>query len=236
MFWSNLELIAFSCIGSRSAASRMSSLEWRIADADATLARAQGWACRAEFKGPMSRRQITEWRKFSLLPQPRADAHSDVHQKRDISLDFNTKAECCRPSAVVSGAMTEPSGCRNRKSAGNPARTQTGQTADPPRAEFIDSNGLFARLVFHRVRPRSRSSVDAGLRSCASAECAAHDPGSGSVMVAAPDVGSPLALRAGRRVTLVRADSPELEPAPIETLFTELASRRLRSLAPRERP
>lgn len=236
MFWSNLEVIALSCIGSRSAASRISSLQWRIADADVTLARAQGWACRAEFKRQMPRRQITERRKFSLLPQPRTDAHSDVHQKRDISLDFNRKSNLCRLSAEVSSATTEPSRYWNRKSAGNPALTQIGQTTDPPRAELIDGNGRYASLVFRRVRPRSRSAVDSGPRSFSSAGSAAHNPGSGIVMVAAPDVGSPLVLQSGRRVTLVQADSPDLEPAPIETLFAELASRRLRSLAPRERP
>lgn len=235
MFWSNLEVIALSCIGSRSAASRMSSPEWRIADADATLARAQGWACRAEFKRPMSRRQITGRRKFSLLPQPRTDAHPDVHQKREISLDFNRKAELCL-SAEVSAAITEPSRCWNRKSVHNPARTPTGRTTDPQRAELIDSNGLFASLVFHRVRPRSRSSVDAGARSCSSHDCASPAPESGHVMVAAPDIRSPLTLRSGPRVRVAQANSPDPEPAPIETLFTELASRWLRSLAPRERP
>ena len=236
MFWSNLEVIGLWCIGSRSAASRMSSLQWRIADADATLARAQGWACRAEFKRQMPRRQITERQKFSLLPQPRIDPHSDVHQKRDISLDFHRRPEFCRLSAEDSAAITEPSRCWDRKSARNPALTQTGPTADPSRAELIGGNGLFASLVFHRVRPRSRSAVDAGPRNCSSADCVAHAPGSGSVMVAAPDIGSLLTLQSRRYVTLARAGLPDLEPAAIETLFTELASRRLRSLAPRERP
>jgi hypothetical protein len=205
-------------MGSRSTAPHISPPRRLIADADATLVRAQGWASSGELNHPMSRRQVAERRKSSVLPSPRTNAHSVVHQKRDISLDFNKKPEFCRVSAVVSGATAEPLGCRNRESDHNPARSQTGQLADAPRAELIDGNGLFARLVFHRVRPLSQSSVDAGPHS------------------AAPDIGSPLILRSGQRVTLPHVGSLDPEPAPIETLFTELALRRLRSLAPRERP
>ena len=197
MFWSTLEVIALTCIGLWSAAPRMSSPERRIADANATRAKAQGWAFRAEFKRPMSCRQVAERRKSPVLPTHRTDAHSDVHQKRDISLDLNKKPEFCRLSAVVSGAITEPSGCRNRKSAHNPARSQTARMADAPRAELIDDNGLFARLVFHRVRPLSQSSVDAGPRSWSSPDGASRHPESGRGMVAAPDIGSPLTLRSG---------------------------------------
>src|SRR5207245_3351618 len=103
MFWSILEVIAFSCIESRAAAARMIFPERRTVDADATLARAQGEASRAEFARPMSHRQIPARRKFSLPPPARTDAHSDVHQKRGICLDSTLEAEFCRPSALVSG-------------------------------------------------------------------------------------------------------------------------------------
>lgn len=231
MFWRTLEVIALLCIGSRSAAVRMSPLAGRIADTDATLARARGGASRAEFNSPMFRRQNTERRKFSLLPPPKSDEHSNVHPNCGISLDFDRKAEFCLLSAVISGATTEPWKSWSRKRLHNPAPTQTGQTADLPHTELVDRNSLFAHLVFHQVRPRRHPSVDAVSRSCASSE-----PKSRPVLIAAPDRRSSVSLRPERPVTLPQADSPEPESAPIETLFVELASRRLRRLAARRQP
>jgi hypothetical protein len=210
---------------------RMSPLAGLIADADATLARVQGGAFRAEFNSPMFRRQNTERRKFSLLPPPKSDEHSNVHPNCGISLDFDRKAEFCLLSAVVSGATTEPSKSWSRKRFHNPVPMQTGQTADFPHVELVDSNGLFARLAFHQVRPHRRPSVDAVSRSCALSE-----PKSRPLLIAGPDRRSSVSLPPGRPVTLPQADSQEPESAPIETLFVELASRRLRRLAARKQP
>ncbi len=220
-------MIGFACIESRFAAARTNFPERRTAVA--TLARAQGGTSPAEFTRPMSRRQLTQRRELSLLP-PGPDWHSDVHQKRGIRFDSRVQVESCRLAAPVSCGIEEPPPCWIRKRVHNPAVMRTDQTADPPRAELGDRNGLFASLIFHKVRPRKRSAIDAGQRRFSS-----HDRKPGSVLVAAPDVRSQFNLLFGRPATIAQAGLPDPVRGPIETLFTELASRRLRSLAARKR-
>jgi|tagenome__1003787_1003787.scaffolds.fasta_scaffold20618967_2 hypothetical protein len=82
-----------------------------------------------------------------------------------------------------------------------------------PSVELVDTESLFARLVLHQVR-------------------SGNQPASLAVAV----IGSPFALRSAKRVTV--ADRPSSHPlaTPIETLFCELARRRLRKLAFEEKP
>jgi hypothetical protein len=63
-----------------------------------------------------------------------------------------------------------------------------------------------------------------------------HDPKPGALSVAVADIGSPFALGSAKRVTIAEAAPSHPLPRPIETLFSELARRRLRKLAIREKP
>jgi hypothetical protein len=224
-------VIAFPCFESRPAAARMIFPERGTPDAVATLTRAQGGASRAEFARPMSRRQITERRTVSLLPPPRPDAHSDLHQKRDICLDFSLPAKFCRLSTPGSCGIAEPPRCWPRKRVHKLTATQTGKTTDAASVELVAANRLFASLVFQQIRPRNGSAANAGERSGSSCE-----PQPGGVPVSAPDVRSPFPRQSRRTVTFAQAASPEPPTASIEALLTELARRRLRSLAAKERP
>lgn len=78
--------------------------------------------------------------------------------------------------------------------------------------ELVDTQSLFASLVLHQVRSGNQSA---------------------SLAVV---IGSSFALRSAKRVTV--ADPPSSHPltTPIETLFCELARRRLRKLAFEEKP
>jgi hypothetical protein len=175
----------------------------------------------------MSRRQITERREL-LLP-PGTDWYSKSLPKRVIRFDTNLEAETCRRATPVSCGMAEPRHCWSRERVPGPAVTQADQTADWPRAELVGATGLLARLVFRQVRPVHRSAADAGQRR------SSDDTKPGPVLVAAPDAGSQFSVRSKRPVPIARAGAPDTVPAPMEILFTELASRRLRSLAARKK-
>jgi|SRR5687768_13408177 len=121
---------------------------------------------------------------------------------------------------AVSCGMEEP----------HPAVTQTGQAADLPSAEFVIANRLFDRLLLHQVRPGDHSAAAAQQRIGFS-----RNRSPGSVSVPAPDAGYSFTLRSARSMTTAPAASPDPLPAPIETLFSELARRRLGRLAAKER-
>ncbi len=197
---------------------------------ESRFAAAQGGTSPGEFARPMSRRQITERCELPLPQDP--DWHSDSrHQKRVICLDSSLRGESCRAAAAVPFGIAEPPWCWTRKHVHNPVVTQTSQTADPPRAELADANGLLASLVFHHVRPRNRSAADAVQRS-RSSQNAQPCP----VSVAAPAGRAQFNPRSARPAVIAQTGSPDPVLASIEKLFTELAWRRLRSLAERERP
>jgi hypothetical protein len=80
----------------------------------------------------------------------------------------------------------------------------------------------------HQVRPHHRSIADAGKQSCSSC-----DP-SGYRSISVPSVRSPFNVRSGPAVGIVHTASPDALLGPMETLFTELAGRYLRSLAAEE--
>jgi hypothetical protein len=182
-----------------------------------------------ELVRPMSRRQRMERRELPL-PSPRTDWHFGSHQKCVI---FDSSlTESCRFAAPGSCGIEEAARYWAHKGVRNAAVPQTGQTTDPPLAELVHANRLFARLVWQQVRrPRNRSEADGGEQRYSSCELQA---GGGSVP--APDIRSQFTLRSGRLVTIAQAAWLDPAPASIETLCIELARRRLHSLALQERP
>lgn len=167
---------------------------------------------------------ITEGWELSLLPQ-RPDGYSGGHPKRLIYFDSSLPDESCCVAAPESGGIAEARRSWTRQCVSSPEATY----AHAARAELVDADGLFASLVWHQVRPRERSAVDARHRTGSS-----PDSKTGPVLVGASDVGSPSPLRSAQAVATTQDHSPVLFPGPIETLFGQLAWRRLRSLAAEE--
>jgi hypothetical protein len=217
---------ACACIESHVAAARAISPERRRADLIATVVRAQGGASPAEFARSMSRRQISQWREFSLLPL--TDRYSKTPPKCVRHSGTDPEAERCFVTSL-SRKIGETSSSWIRGHSGDLSGLPLGQLADQPRAELVDATGLIAGLAFHQVRPGSRT-----------APCATQ-PGSpcaklGRVLAGPPAAGSVFSLTSERLGAIASANSPEPMPAPMEILFAELAVRRLRSLVTRERP
>jgi hypothetical protein len=93
-----------------------------------------------------------------------------------------------------------------------------------PHAELLDAHSLFARLVWHQVRPRERSAADAR-----------HRRGSPHGSHAGPAIaGSSCTWGGARSAAITDAALPNLVPASIETLFIQLVRRRLGSPAVQE--
>ena len=224
-------MIAFVCIGSESATVRTLLPLHRRIGAYTALARAKnvGEASTARFAPPTYRRGITEQWELSLPPQ-RPECYCDDHPKHLLGVDSTLQAESARRGEPVSCGVEEPLRW-NPRHADIPVGKQTGQTTDPTRAEFVGANRLFARLVLHQVRPHDRSAAAAKQRNGFS-----HNRNSDLVSVPAPDAGLSFTLRSERSVTTAPAASPDPLPADIETLFRELARRRLRRLTAKELP
>jgi hypothetical protein len=224
-------VIAFVCIGSESATVRTLLPLHRRIGAYTALARAKnvGKASIARFAPPMSRRGITEQWELSL-PLQRPECFFDGHPKHLLGVNSTSQAESARRGEPVSCGVEEPLRW-NPRHADIPVGKQTGQTTDPSGAEFVGANRLFARLVLHQVRPHDRSAAAAKQRNGFS-----HNRKPDLVSVPAPDAGLSFTLRSERPVTTAPAASPDPLPAPIETLFSELARRRLRRLTAKERP
>jgi hypothetical protein len=168
---------------------------------------------------------ITEGWDLSLLPQ-RPDGYSGGHPKRLIYFDSSLPDESCCLAAPESCGIAEARRSWTRQCVSSPEATY----AHAARAELVDTHGLFASLVWHQVRPRERSAVDARHPTRSS-----PDSKTGPVLVGASDVGSPSPLRSAQAVAANQAHSLVSFPGPIETLFSQLAWRRLRSLATEER-
>lgn len=122
----------------------------------------------------------------------------------------------------VNYELEDPPCCWNPSQAHNRAKAQTEQTTSSPHAEFVCANRLFAGLVLRQVR--RRGSVMSAEQGIGSSPKRSH----GGVLVAAPDSGSQ--WESAQPATMAEAASAPLT-ASIETLFTELARSRLRSLA-----
>jgi hypothetical protein len=224
-------VIAFVCIGSEFATVRTLLTLHRRIGAYAASARAKnvGEASIARFAPPTSRGGITEQWESSLPPQ-RPECFCDGHPKHLLGVDPTWQAESARRGEPVSCGVEEPLRW-NPRHTHIPVGKQTGQTTDPTGAEFVGANRLFARLVLHQVRPHDRSTAAAKQRNGFS-----HKRNPNLVSVPAPDAGASFTLRSERPVTAAPATLLDPLPAPIETLFSELARRRLRRLTAKERP
>jgi hypothetical protein len=164
----------------------------------------------------MSYPGTSEGGKLPLLP-PRGDCDLDDPAKRPIYFESSLFAEACYPTPSMSSGIVEPwlSGWRPRV----PNPTATHRNA--PHAELLNAQGLLARLVWHQVRLRKSPAVTAR-------EPIDHlyDSKTGP---AAPDIELPRARRSPRALATPQATSAP--SGPLETLFSHLARRRLRSLA-----
>jgi hypothetical protein len=164
------------------------------------------------FTRPMSRRKATNRRELllpSLIP--------DRHQPAAI---FDPSVPAA-PVAAINGSDAEPAGCWTRQSIHYRAAKQAGPTTEIASPELIAGNRLLARLVFQRIRPCSRSGVMGGQ------SFSPDEPQCERTPVAPSNIASPLTGRAGAPVS-----APV--PPPVETLFAQLARRRLQGRATEE--
>jgi hypothetical protein len=162
-----------------------------------------------EFAHPMSRRQATNRREL-LLP-------SLIPDRRQTVVLFDPSVAPA-PGAAANGGGAEPARCWTRQTLQCRAEKQAEPTTEVVSSELIAGNHLWARLVFKRIRPPSRSGMMAG-RSCS-----ADEPQLARTPIAPPNIASPLKGRA-------EAPIPAPVPPPVETLFTQLARRQLQGRA-----
>jgi len=155
----------------------------------------------------MSRRQATN-RRALLLPSLIPDRHQTV--------------VICDPGAPPAPAVSinvvaEPPRCWTRQSIHSRVAEPASQQTEVAGPELIAENHLLARLVLQRIRPRNSSGVMGGQT------CSPDEPQSVHTPIAPPDIAGPLTGHAETPV-----------PPPVETLFTQLARRRLRYRASEE--
>jgi hypothetical protein len=162
-----------------------------------------------EFTRPMSRRQATNRREL-LLP-------SLMPNRRQTVVIFDPSAPGAPPAAAINGNGAEPAREWTRQSIHCRAAKQVGPPTESASPELIARNHLLARLVFQRIRPRSRSAVMGG------PSCSPEELQRARTPIALSNIASPLQERAGAPV-----------PPSVETLFTQLARRRLRGRATEE--
>jgi hypothetical protein len=163
------------------------------------------------FAPPMSRRRVTN-RRESLLPPLIPDRH-----QRAIVFDPSAAPG---PAVAINGKAEEPPGGRTRHSTHYWAAKQASQTIDVAIPELITGNHLLARLVFQRIRSHNHSRV-IGEQSCSPDE-----PQHARPPIRLPEMASTVIGCAA-----VPASAPI---PPMETLFTQLARRRLRGRATEE--
>lgn len=159
-----------------------------------------------EFAPPMSRRRATNRRELLsplLIP--------DRHQTAVI---FDPSVPLA-PVAATNGNGAEPARSWTGQSIQCRAAKQAGPTTEMASPALIAGSHLVARLVFQRIRPRSRS-ARMGEQSCSPDE-----PQRARTPIAPPNMASPL-------IGHVEASTSAPVPPPVETLFTQLARRRLR--------
>lgn len=156
----------------------------------------------------MSRRQVTNRREL-LLPL----LMPDRHQRAAVS-DIRVL-----PATAINGKVGEPPGGWTRHITQSRAAKQASQTTEVATPELTAGIHVLARLVFQRIRPHNHTGMIGG-QSCPDEPRPARAP------IAPPDMASSLRGCAG-----VPAGAPV---PPLETLFTQLARRRLRSGATEE--
>lgn len=159
---------------------------------------------------PMSRRQVTNRREL-LLPL----LIPDRHQRGVV---FNP---CVPPgpATTINGKAGEPPEAWTRHSAQYGVAKQARPTTEVAIAELLARNRLLARVVWLRIRPRTHSGMIDGQ------SCSADEP----QQACAPSAPADNALM---QCTEGRVSEPI--PPTIETLFTQLARRRLRNRAAEE--
>ena len=161
-----------------------------------------------EFAHPMSRRQATDRRELlspSLIPAR--------HQ---------TAVVPPAPVAATNGNGAEPPRYCNHQRIHCQSAKEASQTIEAASPELIAGNHLLARLVFQQIRPRNRSSAVMGGQS----RCP-EEPQRARTPIASPDIASPV---------IGCAETPVPAPVPpaVETLFIQLARRRLGGRATEE--
>jgi hypothetical protein len=161
-----------------------------------------------EFAPPMSRRQVTNRREL-LLPLLMPDRHQ-IGVVLDPALD---------PATTINGKASESPDAWIRHSTHCRSAKQISQTTEGVIAELIAGSQMFARLLFQRIRPLTQSGMIGDQDYSPHEFQESHAPSS--------DMATEF---------INCADVPVLAPIPpaIETLFTQLARRRLRKRATEE--
>ena len=160
-----------------------------------------------EFKPPMSRRQVTNRREL-LSPLL-------IPERHQIGVVF----DACVPSdpaTAINGKTGEAPTTWTRHSTHCRAAEQAAQTTEVAIDGLIAENRLLARLVFQRIRPCSHAGMVGGQN------CSPDELQRSRAPMPPPDIP-----------TLTKCSEAPVPPA-IETLFTQLARRRLRSHATEE--
>jgi hypothetical protein len=162
----------------------------------------------------MSRRQATNGRELllpSLIPA--------LHQTA-VVFDPSVPAA---PATAIHGNDAEPPRYRTHQNIHHRAAKVASQTIEMASPKLIAGNHLLARLVLQRIRPCSRSAVIGG------ETCSPEQPQDACTPSASSDIESPV---------IGCAETPVSAPIPpaVETLFTQLARRRLGSRATERRP
>lgn len=161
---------------------------------------------------PMSRRRVANRREL-LLPLRMPDRHSTA-----IVFDPCLPAG---PTGTIPGKAGEPAEAWARRTTHCRPAKQTSQTVEGAIVALIAGNHLLARLLFERIRPRT----DSGMMNEQS--CSPHELQRIRAPIASPEITTPL-------VNCAEVSVPAPIPPEIETLFTQLARRRLRKRATEE--
>jgi hypothetical protein len=207
-------VIAFAGGRLQLAAVRRTLVERRARSATANLARVPERASGAKLEGPISRCEIAK-RPELFASSSGFDTHED-----GSFLDFR-QSEPRHPLAPLPWCWT----CK-------PVPGSAVTEGNVPCTELVDPHGFFAGLVLHQVRPDHRSAVaDAVPQNHFS-----HDPKPGARSVAVADIESTSAPGSAKPSPMPEAATSHPLPTPLETLFTELAHRRVCKLAIREKP
>jgi hypothetical protein len=165
-----------------------------------------------EFLSPMSRRRVANRREL-LLPLWMPDRYPT-----------GVLFEPCIPAGsteTIHGKTEEPPEAPTRHTTRFGPAKQTPQTIEGATATLIAGNHQLAQFVFQRIRLRTRRETTSEQTS-SPPELQRTRPASAPPEVAAPAVTSP------------EVPVPEVITPEIETLFTQLARRRLRRRAPQE--
>lgn len=161
-----------------------------------------------EFELPMSRRQATNRREL-LLPSPIPSRHQTV-----VVSDASVPPA---PAAAIHGNGAEPPRYCSQQRIHYRAAKEAGQTIEVASPDLIAGNHLLARLVLQQIRSRSRSAV------IGRQNCSPEEPQRARTPIASPDIASPV---------IGCAETPV--PPAVETLFIQLARRRLGGRATEE--